>query len=180
MKAITLHQPWATLVSLGVKTIETRSWTTRYRGPLAIHAAKTDEWNGAEVGEWTYHHNGDDGPEVRRLGAVVNGELVPDRYERGLAAPAALGAVVVVCTLVDVRLANSAQFVADDALRGAPNWSLVDHSWRSAGEDFLVRERERPYGDYRPGRFAWLLADVMPVEPPAPARGRQQLWEWSA
>ncbi len=41
MKAITLTQPWATLVAIGAKRIETRSWGTKYRGPLAIHAAKT-------------------------------------------------------------------------------------------------------------------------------------------
>jgi activating signal cointegrator 1 len=40
MKAITLTQPWATLVAIGAKRIETRSWPTNYRGPLAIHAAK--------------------------------------------------------------------------------------------------------------------------------------------
>jgi hypothetical protein len=38
--ALTLTQPWATLVALGAKTIETRSWSTAYRGPIAIHAAK--------------------------------------------------------------------------------------------------------------------------------------------
>ena len=40
MKALTLRQPWATLVAIGAKRIETRSWRTSYRGPLAIHAAK--------------------------------------------------------------------------------------------------------------------------------------------
>ena len=40
MKALTLTQPWATFVALGLKRIETRSWPTSYRGPLAIHAAK--------------------------------------------------------------------------------------------------------------------------------------------
>lgn len=40
MKALTLTQPWATLVAIGAKRIETRSWKTDYRGPLAIHAAK--------------------------------------------------------------------------------------------------------------------------------------------
>ena len=39
MKAITLEQPFASLVSIGAKTIETRPWSTDYRGPLAIHAA---------------------------------------------------------------------------------------------------------------------------------------------
>jgi hypothetical protein len=40
MKTISLLQPWASLVILGVKTIETRSWQTAYRGPLLIHASK--------------------------------------------------------------------------------------------------------------------------------------------
>jgi len=40
VKALSLWQPWASLIALGVKTIETRSWATWYRGPLLIHAAK--------------------------------------------------------------------------------------------------------------------------------------------
>lgn len=40
MKALTLHQPWASLIAHGFKKIETRSWGTYYRGELAIHAAK--------------------------------------------------------------------------------------------------------------------------------------------
>ena len=36
----TCTQPWATLVAVGTKQIETRSWETSYRGPLAIHAAR--------------------------------------------------------------------------------------------------------------------------------------------
>lgn len=41
MKAITLEQPFASLVSIGAKTIETRPWPTAYRGTLAIHASQT-------------------------------------------------------------------------------------------------------------------------------------------
>lgn len=40
MRALTLTQPWATLVATGEKTIETRSWQTEHRGVIAIHAAK--------------------------------------------------------------------------------------------------------------------------------------------
>lgn len=36
--ALTLWQPWASLIQIGVKPFETRSWLTGYRGPLAIHA----------------------------------------------------------------------------------------------------------------------------------------------
>lgn len=49
MKLITLHQPWASLVALGLKQYETRHWPTDYRGELLIHAAarpmRTDEIN---------------------------------------------------------------------------------------------------------------------------------------
>jgi activating signal cointegrator 1 len=41
MKALTLWQPWASLVALGAKRVETRCWDTNYRGKLAIHAAAT-------------------------------------------------------------------------------------------------------------------------------------------
>lgn len=47
MKAITIRQPWASAIVAGIKTIEVRTWSTRHRGPLAIHAAATvdtDYW----------------------------------------------------------------------------------------------------------------------------------------
>lgn len=40
MKAISLMQPWASLMALELKRIETRSWDTKYRGPLLIHSSK--------------------------------------------------------------------------------------------------------------------------------------------
>lgn len=40
IKAITVWQPWATLIALGVKRFETRGWATKYRGSIAIHAGK--------------------------------------------------------------------------------------------------------------------------------------------
>lgn len=40
MKLISLWEPWATLMAIGAKRIETRSWQTSYRGWLAIHASK--------------------------------------------------------------------------------------------------------------------------------------------
>lgn len=40
MRAISLWQPWASAIPAGLKTIETRHWPTRRRGPIAIHAAK--------------------------------------------------------------------------------------------------------------------------------------------
>ena len=41
MKVLSLTEPYATLIKNGVKTIETRSWNTNYRGKLYIHASAT-------------------------------------------------------------------------------------------------------------------------------------------
>jgi hypothetical protein len=40
MKALSLLQPWASLVVMGLKKIETRSWNTKFTGTLLIHASK--------------------------------------------------------------------------------------------------------------------------------------------
>ena len=40
MKAISLTQPWASAIAIGIKRYETRSWSTRFRGDVCIHAAK--------------------------------------------------------------------------------------------------------------------------------------------
>lgn len=47
MRALTVRQPWAWAIASGVKTIENRTWTTTYRGPLAIHAGA--RWDGSDA-----------------------------------------------------------------------------------------------------------------------------------
>lgn len=41
MKALSIKEPFASLVALGIKKIETRSWKTNYRGEIYIHASLT-------------------------------------------------------------------------------------------------------------------------------------------
>lgn len=54
MKAITISQPWADLIARGEKFIENRTWSTDYRGPLAIHAGKGSQYlNRQELERYT-------------------------------------------------------------------------------------------------------------------------------
>jgi activating signal cointegrator 1 len=46
MMCLSIRQPYAHLIAAGIKRFETRSWSTRYRGPLAIHASRS--WTGSE------------------------------------------------------------------------------------------------------------------------------------
>ncbi len=41
MKVLTVKQPWATLLVLGLKEYEFRSWKTNYRGKVLIHAGES-------------------------------------------------------------------------------------------------------------------------------------------
>lgn len=40
-KVLSVKQPWASLLVYGVKDIENRTWSTKYRGKLLIHSSKT-------------------------------------------------------------------------------------------------------------------------------------------
>ena len=43
LRALTIRQPWAWAIAAGHKRVENRSWSTAYRGPLAIHAGRVIE-----------------------------------------------------------------------------------------------------------------------------------------
>jgi hypothetical protein len=53
MRALSVRQPWAWLIVNDYKDIENRKWSTRYVGPLLIHASKgmtDDEYD--DVADW--------------------------------------------------------------------------------------------------------------------------------
>jgi hypothetical protein len=159
MKAITLTQPYATLVAMGAKRIETRGWSTRYRGPLAIHAGKGLGPVGGKDGLQDLH-------ELAQQILAGNDKhlpdvTLPDAYPRGcVVAVAYLDS----CIPTDVLIRKKLIF-----------HRIVDkypQFWRLGQFEYM-------FGDYAPGRYAWLLADVRLVDPPIPATGRQGLWEWT-
>lgn len=148
MKALTLTQPWAALVAIGAKRIETRSWGTRHRGPLAIHAAKG--FGGLPRGRSLADVCLD---EPFRSALVAAGIRL---FVAGQDLP--LGAVVATCTLVGCY--------------------RIEGAYEDIYRRTYAAEHERAFGDFTPGRYAWVLTDVIALPEPIPARGMQGLWEW--
>lgn len=73
MKALTVHQPWATLIALGHKPYETRTWETYYRGPLLIHAGRqVDREYERMVREEGWLHDCEDPLPTGKIVAVAN------------------------------------------------------------------------------------------------------------
>lgn len=155
--AITIHQPWATLIALGAKRFETRSWQTQMRGTLAIHAGRATEsldqlddylqdarawtneqWRSAVLaggmGRYAYH-----AAKVLTTHNIVRASQFPR------------GSVVCLCELVACH----------------PVETLSDLS-----------NQERAFGDYSPGRYAWELQLIQLFQPPVWARGAQGVWGW--
>ena len=140
VKALTVLQPWAQLLAMGVKMFETRSWKTAYRGKLVIHAGKTP-------------------PQIDQLDKAFIHALGASGLKLDNIPKLPLGAAVCVCDLVGVWRAESvaAQF----------------------GLDRRIPPYEEHFGNFAPGRYAWQIANVRIFETPIPARGAQQLWDWT-
>jgi hypothetical protein len=104
MKALTVRQPHAHLIAQGIKRIENRAWPTRYRGPLAIHAARNR-----------------DPPDA---------DTLDDLDQLGITIPATLdyGAIVAVVNLIDcVALDDLPPDLAADPFAFGPfAWILAD------------------------------------------------------
>lgn len=141
MKALTLTQPWASLVANGHKRVETRSWRTAYIGPLAIHAAQG----------------------------------FPPQARQCLRRPAFSRA------LWDLDDPPYSLYAGDTLPRGVVV-AVVNLVRCVPVEDVVLRlgAEELTFGDYSPGRWAWVLQLVDALKEPVPARGSLGLWEWAA
>lgn len=86
MKVLSVRQPWAWAIIHGGKDVENRTWRSRHRGPLLIHAARTVDY--------------DDTEDMVRLVQATTGED-PDRIWGRYTVGLRVGAVVGVAEMVD-------------------------------------------------------------------------------
>lgn len=155
VKCISLWQPWASLIAIGAKRVETRSWETKYRGPLAIHAASS----------WTrYMREKCFEPEFLRALRINQGGEDDAMIER---ITAARGHIVATCRLAAI-------FPTPEEPK-LPNVAFTLRA--KSGETHEVSKIERAFGNYLPGRFAWVLEDIKPLARPVRLKGKQRLFE---
>jgi hypothetical protein len=134
VRFITLWQPWASLMALGLKVNETRSWSTTFRGHLGIHA-------GAKIPA-----------EAREL--VQEEPFRRVFAEHGLTLEALpRGAVVATVRVYDCVPTPAAA----EGWKGSPD--------------------ELAFGNYEPGRHAWLTHECRQLPKPIPVKGAMGLWE---
>lgn len=147
MKAISLWEPWASLVRCGAKTWETRHWSTRYRGDLLICAAK------------------------RGLDKRYLNHLLSRRDFRNALTPLAgrppdmeLGTWTYPGVKIsDLHFGMAVAIVELTACRPTGNIGIGEVA------------AELPFGDFSAGRFGWKFEHLRVIEP-FPVKGRQGIF----
>jgi hypothetical protein len=178
MKAISLWQPWASLIACGAKPYETRHWAPPREligQRIAIHAAKyvgPDNRSFAE--ELMYGQHGNDVEAgfalADKLDATMKG--IPDKL-LGFFNMALMPVGCLVCTATldaAFQLGEKAEDTAHPAASVVRR--LVS---RQMPECFTVRYDD--FGDYSSGRWAWLLRDVRVLLPSDGTIGRQGFFD---
>lgn len=158
MNALTIREPYASLLMIGAKKIETRSWPAPAGAigqTIAIHAAKGLTWEELRLIEI---------PEFRRAFIGYEDTIFEPGDAWRMAAPTIAfqrtrGKVIATATLSAVL-----KFTPFNVSRIiAQNCESVD---------------ELRFGDFSPGRYGWVLTNVRRLATPVPARGQQGLWQW--
>jgi hypothetical protein len=135
---------------MGEKRFETRCWSTDYRGELAIHAAARlpPRWLGASSQGTAFRDELADVFNTRRDRDDRSGRHVDDAVR-----VLPYGAVLCIARLIAVHPIDSA--LRDD-----------------------LPPRERIFGNYDDGRYAWSLNVIEVFKAPIPAKGNRMLWNW--
>lgn len=200
-RAISLHAPWGTLlftrqpcagdclngtlyVRTGVDTaepigrcpcndmvkrFETRSWPcppSIIGQRVAFHQAKRRPDVNDAQGLWRL---GDWWVEDDRLG----GFSIHHADGTGADIPLPLGAVLgtgIITASYEIRIGPD----------GSTPMMAMYEDQSGAYVPLPIPDDQLPYGDWTPGRHAWLITDPQPLPEPIPAKGRQGWWTWEA
>jgi hypothetical protein len=153
IKVISVLEPWASLVELNKKKFETRSWATKYRGPLGIHSsAGHSPWHMNLAWQEPFYMALQDRHVITQGKPGI-------RYNWG-------------CILAVATLKDCLKVVKHDLVYGQPAAIFENGGWVLKSSD------EYAFGDYSVGRFVWVLDDIIKLDKPIPAKGRLGLWEY--
>jgi activating signal cointegrator 1 len=190
VKALSLHQPWATLIAIGAKRLETRGyWPYTHRGDLAIHAARRwtrdlralceqDPFRRALTPEALRHWPGIPGDRA------VEGRKALHQYLHNAGTPRGipLGALVARSQLNNV-LRTEALTAPCGGCKGR---GRIEGDGPGAGPcplcggRPLLEPQERAFGNFAPGRRALDLGPTVAIRQPIDYRGQRGLFDLDA
>lgn len=170
MKAISLWQPWASLIVAGIKPYETRGWgppTALIGQRIAIHAAKMVDKDAIGLAQRSML--GERGAALEATWRGAPDEIMAHFGRATMPVGCIVGSAILRAAF---RLGAAAEGTA------VPARSIVERRTRQFDPFppcFTVRVDE--LGDYREGRWAWLMEDARPSPPMRRTNGRQKFFD---
>ena len=164
LPAITLHQPWATLIAEGIKTVETRSWFPPVKllgRRIAIHAGATKLSLYSQLGET-------DEAMFKLAGAHWRDE-VPYK------------AIVATATLSIAGVVRRHEHRNPQEDHEYGDLAIIETISFDNGKTRPKTMLPVPmdaHGDFGKGRVLWILKDIRKVTPPYPINGQRGIWYW--
>ena len=131
MKVLTIQEPYATFIMQGMKRIEKRSWQTKYRGEIYIHAGKSKKF---------FKKIKDD--KVLKLLESINLNY---------------GNIICKAELVDC-IYMTEEFI--DKVKKENNYEYI-------------------LGEYKVGRYAWILQNVQEINQKIQTKGKLNIWNYN-
>jgi hypothetical protein len=150
MKCLSIIEPFATLIAIQEKKIETRSWKTNYRGKIAIHASKNINKAGKESCLKNEFLN------------VLQDKYILIKDNNKIQYNFNYGNIIAICDLIDcVQMKELFE-----------DYAILGNGIRVEGNEFI-------FGDYTPGRYAWILDNIQLLNKPIEVNGHLGLWNYN-
>lgn len=159
MKVISILQPWATLSVIGAKKIETRSWNTKYRGEILIHASQKFGYKEQQLCLSE--------PFLSILKSY--GKIEHERISEWIAHGKFLFPRGAIIGKVNLKSTVESQFCFLGNEFSTESSGYITHK---------ITDQELAFGDYSAGRYGWLLSDPYEFWNPIPAKGSLGLWNY--
>lgn len=170
MKAITILEPWASLIAFGKKKIETRNWCTDYRGPIAIHAAKSNK-----IVDYPFYLN-EIPPCLKLMYEIMVRNNLQHKSLGYLSNHLNLGCIIATAELVDCKKILGTED-EDVTIKKIGKVTISNSKIILDGNEKINGIDECEIGDYSPGRYALFFEKVQLLRAPIKIKGKTRLWE---
>lgn len=148
MKVLSIQQPFASLIMLGHKKIETRSFATKIRGEILIHASLGKLYKKIPDTDpfWQHYYDLFEENEIEAIEKLT------------------AGAIIGKVELVDTFWIGTEVIRPKCVIRKGNQWPLS--------------HQEISFGNYTTGRFGWLVSNPIILDKPIPAKGQLGFWNY--
>lgn len=150
MKCLSIIEPFATLIAIQEKKIETRSWKTNYRGKIAIHASKNinKEYQASCL-------------KSEFLNVLEDKYIFIDKNNK-VQYNFNFGKIIAVGDLIDcVQMKELYE-----------DYAVLENGMKIEGNELI-------FGDYTPGRYAWILDNIQLLNESIEVKGHLGLWSYN-